>query len=492
MDGILLSARLLLAAVFLVAGFAKLADRDGAREATRAFGAPDAVASAASTALIIAELLAGVLLIPSATARAGAAIAAALLLTFCAGITRSMLRGEAPDCHCFGQLHSAPAGPKTLARNIVLTGVAAFVIAGGPGTSATAWLAELSSTGLLALIGGAVLVAILAAAGVFALSMLRRHGELLLRIDALEDALTEHGIVVPDAAPVVPDAGLPVGEPAPAFELPDLRHRRVGLRDLIAHERPALLVFTDPGCGPCTELLPRIATWQREHAAGLRIALISRGERNANLAHAREHDLADVLLQNDREISERYEVSGTPSAVLVNADGSIGSPVYAGADAINVLVGSLIDAPVLPIHRHAPFSPQPAPDLPLRTLGGSEAMLSSALDGRRTAVLFWNPTCGFCERMLPDLTAFEHAAPAGAPNLLVISTGTPEANRAQGLRAPILLDGSFAAGTAFGAEGTPSAVLVGEDGMTASPVAVGADAVFALLNMAGGDARRAA
>src|SRR5512143_2751404 len=186
MDGILLSARLVLAAVFLVAGFAKLADRDGAREATRAFGAPDAIAGALSALLIIAELAAGALLIPSATARLGAALAALLLLIFIAGISRSMLRGEAPDCHCFGQLHSAPAGPKTLARNALLSALAGFVITGGAGTSATAW--------------------------VRALSMLRRHGELLLRVDALEQALVEHGVAIPTPSAAALE-GLPVGTP---------------------------------------------------------------------------------------------------------------------------------------------------------------------------------------------------------------------------------------------------------------------------------------
>ena len=422
MDGILLSARLLLAAVFLLAGLGKLADRDGAREATRAFGAPEKLAGPLSTLLIVAELLASVLLVATATAHAGAAIAALLLLTFCAGITRSMLRGEAPDCHCFGQLHSAPAGPKTLARNALLTAVAALILAGGTGTSATAWIARLSSTGVLALVFGAVFVIVLVAATAFAMSMLRRHGQLLLRIDALEEALAEHGIAVPEAVPAAAPEGLPVGDPAPAFELPDLRHRRVSLRSLTARQRPVMLVFTDPGCGPCTALLPQLAEWQREHAQSLGLALISRGDRDANIAHAREHDLRDVLLQSDREVSERFGVSGTPSAVLIDGDGSIASPVHAGADAITALLAAQVDAPVLTIHRQAPFVPQPAPDLPLRTLVGAEAMLADELSGR-TAVLFWNPTCGFCERMLRTSRHSSRRRPTGAPNLLLVSTG---------------------------------------------------------------------
>jgi len=52
-------------------------------------------------------------------------------------------------------------------------------------------------------------------------------------------------------------------------------------------------------------------------------------------------------------------------------------------------------------------------------------------------------------------------------------------------RAPILLDDEFAAGNAFGAAGTPSAVLVDKRGRVASSVAVGADAVLALAGVDG-------
>jgi hypothetical protein len=82
--------------------------------------------------------------------------------------------------------------------------------------------------------------------------------------------------------------------------------------------------------------------------------------------------------------------------------------------------------------------------------------------------------------MLPDLKAWEAAPPPGAPQLLLISSESAGANAAQGLQAPILLDGSFEAGRAFRASGTPSAVLLDADGSIASPLAVGAEAVLAL------------
>ena len=198
-----------------------------------------------------------------------------------------------------------------------------------------------------------------------------------------------------------------------------------------------------------------------------------------------------MLIQRDREVSKRYEVAGTPSAVLIAPHGTIASPVHGGADAIKRLVDTQITPSVLAIHHHQPVPSGPAPDVPLRTLELEEVMLSSMLSGP-TAVIFWNPSCGFCERMLPDLRALEQDLPADGPSLLLISAGDPEANRAMGLDAPILLDRAFVAGNAFGAAGTPSGVLVDADGQIASHVAVGADAVLALIGADSAIAARAA
>ena len=67
-----------------------------------------------------------------------------------------MARGEEPDCHCFGQIHSAPAGPPTLARNAVLAGCAAVIVAYGSGPAVDAWVNARSAGELVA--AGAVSV----------------------------------------------------------------------------------------------------------------------------------------------------------------------------------------------------------------------------------------------------------------------------------------------------------------------------------------------
>jgi len=82
--------------------------------------------------------------------------------------------------------------------------------------------------------------------------------------------------------------------------------------------------------------------------------------------------------------------------------------------------------------------------------------------------------------MLDDLRAWERQPPHGSPRLLVVSAGPPEANRAMQLRSLVLLDNEGIAMRAFGASGTPMAVLVDGQGRIASPIATGAGEVMAL------------
>jgi uncharacterized membrane protein YphA (DoxX/SURF4 family) len=132
MDMVLLLARLLLAAVFVVAGLAKLADRAGSRQALRDFGVPSVLAAPLGILLPLAELAVGVALVPIATAWGGAVGALALLLLFLAVISLTLAQGRAPDCRCFGQLSSAPVGWPTLVRNGLLAAVAGIVVWHGP------------------------------------------------------------------------------------------------------------------------------------------------------------------------------------------------------------------------------------------------------------------------------------------------------------------------------------------------------------------------
>ncbi len=493
----LVTMRVLLAAVFLVAGVAKLADRAGSRQALRDFGVPAALADPFGLLLPLAELAVAVALLLPATAWWGALGALVLLLIFVGGIGYNLSRGRQPDCHCFGQLHSAPAGWPTLIRNLVLAALAALVVAFGrsvPALGVLDWLAPLSLAQRIEVLVGVVVLALLIVEGWVILQVMSQQGRLLLRIEALEGRLAEAGQAPSPVA--AGTAGLAVGSPAPGFTLPTLAGETITLQALRALGKPVVVIFSDPGCGPCNALLPEIGRWQREHATKLVVALISRGTVEANRPKVTEYGLTHALLQKDREVAQVYQASGTPSGVLIRQDGTIGSPLAQGADAIRSLIATALNPAglgTLPMAAaqgngngaasRMPAGPkvgEPAPDFSLPDLAGQTVSLSD-FRGDKTLVLFWRPSCGFCQRMLADLKAWEASPSKDAPRLLVVSTDSLADNRAMGLRSPVLLDqDGMSVGRLFGATGTPMAVLVDAEGKVASELAAGAPAVLAL------------
>ena len=363
MDEALIAVRLILAGVFAVAGVAKLADLAGSRAAVAGFGVPERLAVPIGTLLPIAEITAAILLLGEGTARAGALLALILIAGFCIGIARSMARGEAPDCHCFGQLHSKPVGPRVLVRNVALAALAAFALFAGDDAGPHLLPSLDGSAG--ALVVTALAAALLLAIGTLAyLQLLRNHGRLLLRVESLEGALRARGIAIPQADAAAP--GLRVGTPAPAFSLERLEGGSLSLEALRSRGKPILLIFTDPDCGPCRKLAPRLAEWHAETGGPVTLVPISRGAAEPTRAEFGDSPIAaDLLLEQEMEASAKYEATATPSAVLVDAAGRIASPVAAGDQAILQLARNSI-APSLPVvQAGAPPGPRIGDRVPL-------------------------------------------------------------------------------------------------------------------------------
>jgi thiol-disulfide isomerase/thioredoxin len=310
---------------------------------------------------------------------------------------------------------------------------------------------RLSETEALALGTGVALAVVVAAF----LALLRSYGKVLLRVERLESALADAGYELDDEPPL----GLAPGAPAPAFE---------ALSDLLERRLPLLLVFSSPGCGPCEALMPDLASWQSAHAERLTVAVLANVEAAQIGAEAERHGLVDVFADPKGRVHTAYEASGTPSAVLIAADGTVASFVAAGPTAIAELVAGVLDAPGLPLGAPAPaLDSLTALDAAVPRFGGREAL-----------VLFWNPDCGFCRSMHQELLAWEAEANGASPRLVVVSSGDEERTRAEGFRSPVLLDPEHTASEAFRAGGTPSAVLVDADGRVASELLMGAEAIL--------------
>jgi hypothetical protein len=91
------------------------------------------------------------------------------------------------------------------------------------------------------------------------------------------------------------------------------------------------VVFWDEHCPACTRATGDLRAWDAALGAE-RLLVVSRGGRGPDLAAA-------VGLDEDDAVTRAFGVRGTPSAVLLDADGTIAAPVAEGVPAIDVLAG---------------------------------------------------------------------------------------------------------------------------------------------------------
>jgi peroxiredoxin len=125
-----------------------------------------------------------------------------------------------------------------------------------------------------------------------------------------------------------------------------------------------------------------------------------------------------------------------------------------------------------------------APDFELPDLAGKRHSLAE-FRGRRVLVMFFGPRCGFCTEMLPKLAETPLAGSGGAPMPLVVTTGSVEENRPlfeqHNVRCPVLIQKQMEVASRYQAYGTPMGYLIDEQGAIASRIAVGSEALLALL-----------
>jgi len=490
----LLVTRLLIFCTFGVAGISKLRDRRASQQGLVDFGVPIGLASPLSVALPLVELAVALALIPAGTVVYGAVAALILLLVFIGAMVANLARGRRPDCQCFGQIHAGPIGWTSIARNIALAAVAAFIAVAGssdPGPDLLAWAMPLTTFERAVVVSGAVGLVMLTAQSALLARLTRQNAAILEQLAATAplagtDAAQAGINSVPGhSAPAVPAIALrTIGARAPDFTLPNLAGDVVTLDALRAPGLPIVLVFSDPGCASCNALLPEIGRCQREDAARLTVAVISRGSVEANVAKATEHGLTRVLLQRDREVLTAYGVQGTPSAILLTPDATFASGMAQADVSIRDLLAQpvAVVAPSTPAGDVEPGALPPAPeDFTLPNLDGRPVSLSE-FRGQPTVLLFWSTSCSFCQMMLGDVRAWEQRPSSERPQMLVISSGSEEDMRVQGFVSTVVVDSRPTLGLSYGALGTPSAVLVDEDAHPVYSPAIGVPAVRLALD----------
>ena len=356
--------------------------------------------------------------------------------------------------------------------------------------------------------------------------LLRQNGRMLLRLDELEKRLNELEFGEGEEP-----QGLPVGTEAPAFELPDLAGDRKSLASF--HGQPLLLIFFNPACGFCRELLPKLKgkidsgkqnaemgeSGAEGRSEGPFVLIISTGEAEANRRLFKEHQLpCPVLLQKESEVAAAYQANGTPTGYLIDADGKIASELAIGAQALLELVEGKADnrkqktemdqdlrVPAVgkgngregrfssrslahsKIKRDGLKAGTPAPDFRLPRLDGLGELSLEDFRGRWVLLVFSSPHCGPCLALAPHLENFHRDHPE--LEVVMISKGEAKENRAKvkqyGLTFPVVLQQQWEVSRRYAMFTTPIAYLIDEAGVIAQDVAVGADSILGLIARAG-------
>lgn len=505
MEIILLIARLFLAVILLIAGVAKATDQAATRKALLGFGVSRRLSVLLGWSLPFVEIVVALALISLKAAWAAAIAALALMVIFAIAIGASLLRGRTPECNCFGQLHSKPVSWSMFTRNLMLAAVAAFIVAqgkNGPGLSALDWLAELKPAEMLNLLIGAASAALLVAAVVYLRRILHQQTRLLDRIDAVEKLVEEYApppVEREEAMP--PQEGLPVGALAPDFSLASVGGAQISLQDLLEPGRPVLLLFVSPSCSPCVTILQDVKNWEREYSDRLTIALLSKGSLQDNEKRLARYGARHLLTVGESDVAESYQGKWTPAGVLISPQGRIASNNAYGDEAIRSLITgavTFVDAgrelgdrisdyshgQRITVGRSSLKVGDPAPDFSLPDMYG-EVVSTRDFLGSETLLLFWDPSCPFCQAMSEDVRRWEESPPPDAPRLVFIATGgLGKVKRAsEEFESRFLHDDGFEISMMLGTRSTPSALLIDSEGRIASSIASGSSNVFLLAGV---------
>jgi thiol-disulfide isomerase/thioredoxin/uncharacterized membrane protein YphA (DoxX/SURF4 family) len=484
MEITLLLIRLTLFGILAVAGIGKLLDLDGSEKAVKGFGVPDTLAKPVALLLPVAEMVFAFCLLFVGLSWIGALGALLLLIAFIAGMFAQMIRGNAPDCHCFGQIHSEPVGAKSLIRNFVIALLPIALIVAGRGNQGYPLGGSDSQ------ITQNVVVAFLSVGLIITASYLYRlfgeNRKLVRRLEFLE-ALENGGAPIERDEMGNPTDARPIGAPFPDFSLPDTTGRLVTFEHLLVDFKPKIFLFVSPNCDPCKSMIPQFRKWKEQFEGRLGLVFVSSGSAAENIERFGEELASVMLLQEKKELANKVYCKWTPTALFVSADGNIAGHPAVGEGSISDLFDKLAREDFTADHFHVPVPGipgririgQPVPEMAVTDISG-RTITREFFHGGQTLALFLSTTCSYCQTVVDQLREWERTNTNGT-KVVVFSEGERETHEGYGIKSPIVIEKNFPTANKLGMYGTPSAVLIDEGGVIVTETAVGGPAIWSLI-----------
>ena len=122
----------------------------------------------------------------------------------------------------------------------------------------------------------------------------------------------------------LPDPAQLVGQVPPEFAVVDLTGTKIALADL---PRPLLLAFFDPYCPPCWDVLPALVAASTELSVVILAFVGEEGLSDQHRARFAESGVGagkmTLLLLTDFQVIDAYQVTATPTTILIDRKGVI-------------------------------------------------------------------------------------------------------------------------------------------------------------------------
>ena len=310
LTGPLLLPPLVLAALLVVSGLAKVRHAEATRSAFSQLELPRVLTdSPAPRVLPWAELAlaAALLLAPPPLAMPVAVLALLLFLAYLAVIARALTFDHPVTCHCFGELGFGEVTRRTALRNVLLVVLAALTVWSATAERSVAGRLVEARTADWAWLGLVLLVAVTL-------------------------VVTFGGTKGESAAVPEDDEADYVRQPIPFAALEDSAGNSVPLRDMIS-TGAVLLVFVSPGCSSCRPAIERLPEWSDGLGPVRVVGVVSR-----SIAATVEAvpTLEGRILHDPQAATMRMFGIRTPGAVLLGGDGLLaGGPVDGGQSTLD-------------------------------------------------------------------------------------------------------------------------------------------------------------
>jgi thioredoxin-related protein len=225
----------------------------------------------------------------------------------------------------------------------------------------------------------------------------------------------------------------------------------------------------------------------------MKFVFITEGDVEANRKKFATKEGRIIILQDQktRDLSKLLRAQWTPTGILMNQRGRVASFTTVGDVGMRELMGKIEKDRLFDDHVY--YTGRDTRTITKIRIGEEmkpfevkdvhgNLVNSESLKGKQTLLAFWSPTCKYCVAMLEDIKKWDATKNGVDPELVFFADGEdPEPYKEFGLKSPVIWDPDHRIGNRIGQFGSPSAIMIDEDGKFITETAVGAEDIWALI-----------